>query len=222
MARLATTTGWVRYVNNPDDSLGEHAAVAPGGVPGHPIASLCLGLESVEDGFGWTRGTVTLFDVTPAAAPKVFEVDGPAAWVELVRRFPLDVTSARRHDWFEVAGLDVPWFIPDWRQVADEYDAVHVSLGGYLAAATRALPLGSAGPKSGAHTMLAGWDPDQTYWFGAPLVEVDQFEVEHYDPHVLPFGPLQEPPAGWVQSKDPQSTGDWVRVETLEGNATRG
>jgi hypothetical protein len=35
---------------------------------------------------------------------------------------------------------------------------VHLSVAGYLATAGRRLPVGDAG------TVLAGWDPDQTYW----------------------------------------------------------
>jgi hypothetical protein len=42
--------------------------------------------------------------------------------------------------------------------VAADYDAIHVSVAGYLATAGRALSVGDA------RTVLAGWDPDQTYW----------------------------------------------------------
>jgi len=50
------------------------------------------------------------------------------------------------------------WLIPDFTAVAEDYDAVHLSIAGYLATAGRVLPVGDS------CTVLAGWDPDQTYW----------------------------------------------------------
>ncbi|RZU62988.1 hypothetical protein [Zhihengliuella halotolerans] len=146
--------------------------LAPGGALGAPLL-----LSGIEDSFGREAGTVALFDLAPGAEPRVYEVDSPEAWVRLVGAFPLDVTPARRHEYFQVTGLDVAWFMPDWQQVAEQYDAVHVTVGGYLATATRALRLDPA-LGAGAHTMLAGWDPDQTYWLDARLRETGRFEVE--------------------------------------------
>lgn len=146
--------------------------LAPGGALGAPLL-----LSGIEDSFGLEAGTVALFDLEPEAEPSVYEVDSPDAWAGLVEEFPLDVTPARRHEYFQVTGLDVAWFMPDWQQVAGQYDAVHVTVGGYLTTATRALRLD---PELGAdaHTMLAGWGPDQTYWFDARLRETGRFEVE--------------------------------------------
>jgi hypothetical protein len=70
----------------------------------------------------------------------------------------MDVSNCRRHDWRRATGRDGCWLIPDFAAVAQDYDAVHVSIAGYLVTAGRALPVG------GAWTVLAGWDPDQTYW----------------------------------------------------------
>ena len=41
---------------------------------------------------------------------------------------------------------------------AGDYDAVHLSVAGYLATAGRALRAGEW------HTVLAGWNPDETWW----------------------------------------------------------
>ncbi|WP_309081553.1 hypothetical protein [Zhihengliuella sp.] len=150
-------------------------ALAPGAEIGIPLL-----LHGIEDSFELTAGTVTVLDLAPAAAPRVYEIDSPDAWARLVAAFPLDVTPARRHEYYQVTGLDVAWFMPDWQQVADQYDAVHVTVGGYLATATHPIPLAGHG-LPGAHTMLAGWDPDQTYWFDAPLRLIDRFEVELFE-----------------------------------------
>ncbi len=50
--------------------------------------------------------------------------------------------------------------------MATDWDAVHVSVRGYLTTATRALPLADGE----AATVLAGWDPDQTWWLNDVLV----------------------------------------------------
>jgi len=41
---------------------------------------------------------------------------------------------------------------------------VHLTIGGYLTAAGRALAISAS-----AATMLAGWDPDKTYWLADAL-----------------------------------------------------
>ncbi|MFD1722324.1 hypothetical protein [Amnibacterium endophyticum] len=110
-----------------------------------------------EDSFG--QWDALVWGLHPVRSPRVFEIDGAEAWVELVRRYPLDVTWSRRQDWYRVTGTDSTWLIPDWQAVGRDFDAVHLSVLGYLNAATRRLQVGP-----GAATVLAGWDPDQTWW----------------------------------------------------------
>ena len=127
------------------------------GLPGLGAVKLRL----VEDGFGWTGADVT--PLRPLAATRTFEITGPDAWVELAGRYPLEVTLSRRHEWWQVTGRDGGWVIPDWQAVASDFDAVHLTVAGYLITAGRALPVGEAA------TMLAGWGPDETCWLGDML-----------------------------------------------------
>jgi hypothetical protein len=76
----------------------------------------------------------------------------------MVGRYPVDVSKSRRHDWWRVTGWAGRWLIPDFGGVAADYDAVHLSIAGYLTTAGRALSVDDA------RTVLAGWDPDQTFW----------------------------------------------------------
>lgn len=117
-----------------------------------------VGLRLEEDAGGADRALTRRLD--PSADAVVLELDGPAAWVDLCRRHPLDVTASRRHDWYRATGTSTRWVLPDWSAVAREVDAVHLTVAGYLTTAGRALPLGD-----GRATTLAGWDPDCTYWF---------------------------------------------------------
>ena len=115
-----------------------------------------VGLHLVEDAFSWTSARCWSLQPRPGAA--IFEIGGAEDWSELVRRYPLAVTKSRRHDWWRATGRDLEWAIPDFHAVAGDYDAVHLSVAGYLATAGRALPAGEW------HTVLAGWNPDETWW----------------------------------------------------------
>jgi hypothetical protein len=120
--------------------------------PGLAATQLML----VEDASGWTQAQV--WPLRPAAGIKVYEIDGPQAWVRLVERYPLDVSRSRRHDWWRTTGRAERWLIPDWHAVADDHDAVHLTVAAYLTTAGRALDM------DGGATVLAGWDPDITFW----------------------------------------------------------
>jgi hypothetical protein len=115
-----------------------------------------LRLALVEDYPGWERARV--WPVAVDGTPRIFEITGPARWAELVSMYPMGVTAARRHDWYRTTGQDSDWFIPDWSAVAADYDAVHLTMWGYLT--TPGMAIAAA---DGA-TVLAGWDPDSTYW----------------------------------------------------------
>jgi hypothetical protein len=127
-------------------------------VPG--LGALRLGL--VEDSLGWPEAMC--WPLTPRPAAEVYEIRGPEDWTALVGRYPLDVTKSRWHDWFKVTGRAGTWLIPDYAAVAADYDGVHLTVGGYLTTAGRALPVDGTAGSNAAATMLAGWDPDLTYW----------------------------------------------------------
>ena len=116
-----------------------------------------VGLRLVEDGLGWEAAAARRAHIP--ADTRVLEIDGPEAWAELCRRFPLDVTSSRRHDWYRATGRNGRWVVPDWSAVRGSVDAVHLSVAGYLSTAGRAIAV--AGD---AASVLAGWDPDATFW----------------------------------------------------------
>lgn len=116
----------------------------------------------VEDSMGWERGLVHHAAIaTPA---RVFEVDGPEAWAELCRRFPITVTALKRHDWYRTTGRAGEWVIPDWTAVAEHYDGVHLQIGAYLTAAGTAIPVDDE-----RGSVIAGWNPDETYWLTSAI-----------------------------------------------------
>jgi hypothetical protein len=136
-----------------------------------------LQLTVIEDWPGWDE--VRCWPVTPARAPRVYEITGPGDWATLVARYPLEVTQSRRHDWWKVTGQGGTWLIPNYAAAASDYDAIHLTVSGYLTTAGRALPVDDA------RCLLAGWDPDETYWLADILTSAGA-------------------PHGWVWRGEPQ------------------
>ncbi|XAS68197.1 hypothetical protein V3C33_02370 [Micrococcaceae bacterium Sec5.7] len=118
-------------------------------------------LMFVEDSLGWKRARV--WPLKPAAGSRIYEITGPTAWTDLVANYPMNVSLSKRHDWWRTTGIDRTWLMPDWSAVASDYDAVHLTTVGYLSTAGRALSVGNSG------TVLAGWNPDETYWLADVL-----------------------------------------------------
>ncbi|WP_159613416.1 hypothetical protein [Glutamicibacter sp. JC586] len=117
-----------------------------------------VGLSCVEDGFGWEKATATKVDIP--RSDKVLEISSAEQWVKLCQDHGIEVTWQKRHDWYHVTGRDGAWVIPDWLAVARNYDGVHLSIGAYLALAGECLSVDTK-----FATIMAGWDPDKTYWF---------------------------------------------------------
>ena len=103
-----------------------------------------------------TGATVWSLQITPQA--QVREIAGPADWQAMVSAFPVDVTGTHAGEWRASSCLPGPWRLPDWEQVMQHYDGVHLTIGGYLACG------GTVPPAGGGYTMLAGWVPDATLW----------------------------------------------------------
>ena len=71
--------------------------------------------------------------------------------------------------------------------MAADWDAVHVCVAGYLTTAGIAIPVGD-----GASTMLAGWDPDATWW----LTDVLSLAGAPQD-----WRADRQAPLGWAQAE---------------------
>ena len=156
-ALFTTTTG--AFSNNRGPYLGESAGLGP------------VGLWLVEDGRGWERAIVMRLSVPTDA--RIFTIDGPDAWAQLCRRYPLEVTASRRHDWFYTTGRDGRWITPDWAAAQQDFDAVHLTIAGYLQTAGLAVALDSE-----RASVLAGWSPDHTFWLQD--IEADPLTAEDW------------------------------------------
>ena len=126
----------------------------------------CFSLAIPEDPFG--EETFVLWDVLVEPEARVYEIESPKDWTNLVNLAPLDVTITRDPDWARWAGVHGPWLLPDWRIVGETFDAVHVTMGGYLA--TR----GHATEVEEGFTFLAGWEAESTLWLRDVFLGVNQ------------------------------------------------
>lgn len=139
---------------------------------GGPAPSVAAVL--VEDEQGWVELDASRQAVREAA--RVFTIEGPSDWTDLVRRYALDVTHTRRADWNRLAGGESGWVIPDWLAVSKDYDGVHLSVGGYLSTAGNVLAVTDS-----HRTVLAGWNPDETIWLADVLTQVGAPEAYRRD-----------------------------------------
>lgn len=135
------------------------------------VGRLPAALSLVEDGFGWKRARA----IPVRGAGRTFEIRSEEDWILLCREFPLEVTASRRHVWFQSTGRDGRWVVPDWERVASRWDAVHLTLSGYLSSATRALQV-----DTDTASMIAGWDPDTTIWLTDVAHEWDGPQQDWY------------------------------------------
>lgn len=148
------------------------------------------GLDLVEDGNGQGWHEARCWPVVPEGDVRVYEISGPEQWVALVARYPLEVTRSRGCDWRQATGWSGRWLIPDYAAAAADWDAIHLTVAGYLAAAGVVAQAGA-----GARTMLAGWDPGATWWLRDVLASAG-------------------PPEDWRHGEQDERTGafGWIRV----------
>ena len=66
--------------------------------------------------------------------------------------------------------------IPDWQAMAADWDGVHLTISGYLAAATTLIDV-----SDGTASVIAGWGPDATVWLtGRPAIMGAPVEWRRY------------------------------------------
>jgi hypothetical protein len=135
-----------------------------------------LALELTEDDMGWDRARVSPVDVI--GQPRIFEITAPTDWAWLVEHHPIEVTASRRHDWYNTTGRTGRWHMPDWASVAEQFDAVHLTMWGYLTTAGNAVPVHL--PDLDSASVLAGWTPDATHWLGPAAMRVRDAAIEYH------------------------------------------
>lgn len=127
---------WERYAQKPAGT--EYSSTA--------VNDTCGILAAMNHHAGDFYPTLPIRRAHLRASPtaRVFEIDGPQAWHHLATRYPALDDDGRT--------------VPDWGLVADDWDGIHLSLGGLLTAQLVRVE----GP--GGFTELQSWDSEQTTW----------------------------------------------------------
>lgn len=141
------------------------------------------GLWWTEDAGGWQNATTRQVHIREDA--RVLEITDADVWADLCREHPIEITASRRHDWYRTTGRNGRWVIPDWSQVAREFDGVHLTVSAWLAAAGSTIPV-----VHDTASIIAGWSPDETWWFIAPssIGDITTWQFESTFEH-----------QGWIQ-----------------------
>ncbi len=186
----------------PDSNVGPEGLVAPASPPTNwelyaqkpattsysstVVGDTCSILAAMEHLAGDFRPVPPIgrLRLRASSQARVFEVDGPQAWRQLATRYPSHNEQ----------GL----IVPDWGLFAEEWDAVHLTLGGLLTA--EQVRIGIA-----ERTELQGWAAEQTAWVRWCFEEVDRLpDLANPPPSPVPL----DPPIG-LQIPDPSSPGAW-------------
>ncbi|MYC07512.1 MAG: hypothetical protein F4X57_10130 [Chloroflexi bacterium] len=117
-------------------------------------------LQICDIGYGYheyASPPFALWHMKPKLDARIFEIDSPHAWHELCvnyrhrAKYPLqDIVYS---------DLDMDSYLePDWSKVAEDWDAVHLTLGGLLTSHQVAVK------SKDFWTYHHGWDAEQTWW----------------------------------------------------------
>lgn len=103
---------------------------------------------------------------------RVYEIQGPADWIALVDRYP-----SHRTNLCQAPHLERLWpageliWTPEWREVAQDFDGVHLSPAGWLTATSQILEVPGRGL-----TICEGWVTESTAWFRPSFERFQQIE----------------------------------------------
>jgi hypothetical protein len=146
--------------------------------------------DFVDSGSLSGLATVIRFDTDPKGT--LYEVNGPRDWASLVERYPMDATGTHDGEWRYWGGVRGPWLLPDWNRVSEDYDGIHVTIGGYVTSSGRALPVGDS------YTMLAGWVPDGTQWLADTSIQSVELGTWNFSEHGAFHFYDDDPLEGWT------------------------
>jgi aldose 1-epimerase len=149
--------------------------------------------------------------VTIRPSARVLEIVTPQDWHELARRYPCQATHR-----FNLSCPDTPWgvhegqVVPDWHQVATDWDGVHITPWAYLTATQVRVhsDIGWTEPWAwdGAHTVWLDWMFDSVE--DVPPITEEIGGGPRYSAQAFNFGD----PDGWLQAAPGVEEGEFMQA----------
>ena len=163
VAPAATLSGWERYAEKILD--GTFTSTLVDGAGG--VASIHVGIdEKVADiGLGFQPAPYAAWKLVVEPGATVLEIDGPRAWHDLCARYPACGSSERQTPDFSG---DEGRIVPDWGAIAHDWDGVHLTFGGLLAAEQVRVQ------SPAGWTYHWSWNVEQTLWLRWVFTSVER------------------------------------------------
>lgn len=120
-------TRWERYALKPVGGLFTSTMI---GRVSPMLAAIALGVGDLRLGFGQPPYAIWRMEVDPSA--RIFEIHSPNDWHDLCVSYPAEGNSGRHAGNEPDFSRDPRRLVPGWSKVARDWDAVHLSFGGYL------------------------------------------------------------------------------------------
>lgn len=144
------------------DIAGSTWWVAPAGAlvsSRGPVFGFACVISAAPDDHWMKDEQDSLWAVDVLDGARIFEIQAREDWSRLVATYPRKGEGFLTFDWGPAPHPGARLLLPDWRRVAQDWDAVHVSFAGYLAASYESIPIDES-----HYAILAGWHPDATSW----------------------------------------------------------
>ena len=120
------------------------------------VAAIDCGVGDLRPAFGKPPYALWRMIVDPSA--RIFEIHGPNDWHRLCVEYPAEGNSGRHAGNEPDFSCDSGRLVPDWSKVARDWDAVHLSFGGYLTSEQ------VRGESEHGWTYHWAWEHEQTLW----------------------------------------------------------
>lgn len=145
--------GWERYALKPSEWMFTSTQV---GDISPMTTALDYNVGDLRLAFGQPPYAIWRMEVDPSA--RVFEIHGPNDWHNLCVNYPAEGNSGRDAANEPDFSCDPGKLVPDWSQVARDWDAVHLSFGGYLTSEQVRVE------SERGWTYHWAWDHEKTLW----------------------------------------------------------
>ena len=168
-------TRWERYALKPTGGLFTSTQV---GSISPMAAAIDFGVGDFRPWYGQPPYAVWRLDVDESA--RIFEIHGPNDWHRLCVEYPAEGNSGRHAGNEPDFSRDACRLVPDWSKVARDWDAVHLSFGGYLTSEQVRVE------SEHGWTYHWAWDQEGTLWLRWMFSGYERLEDYRRDESELP------------------------------------